>query len=163
MIFGFLILLVHSTTLYNLPAKSPVLLQALRDLRHVCLSFLPYGTTGLSHSVLTAGLSLDWFSWNAIFESSSNIWQEKTIIIKAGTYNGKKTFVYLRKYLVELFSDWRKFQTKLMEKVKIHVLCSISSSRKPYRIWENVWKIWYSQTGQRRPCNTAHEHCMLDN
>ena len=35
--------------------------------------------------------------------------------------------------------------------------------RSRYRLWENVVKIWSSQTGHRWQCNIAHAHCMSGN
>jgi len=35
--------------------------------------------------------------------------------------------------------------------------------RKSCRLWDNVEKLWYSQSGHRLQYNTAHAHCMLDN
>jgi len=33
------------------------------------------------------------------------------------------------------------FQTKVVEKIKTHILCSVTFFQKSYRLWENVEKI----------------------
>ena len=37
-----------------------------------------------------------------------------------------KTFRHLWQYLAEFFSEWEKFQIKVVENIKIHVLCSVT-------------------------------------
>jgi hypothetical protein len=37
-----------------------------------------------------------------------------------------KTYVYLRYYLAAFFWEWETFQTKVVEKIKTHILCSIT-------------------------------------
>jgi len=53
------------------------------------------------------------------------------------------------------------FQTKGVEKIKTHILCSITVFRKSCRLWDNVEK--YCRAGQATDDNMAHAHCMLDN
>jgi len=48
-----------------------------------------------------------------------------------------KTYVHLW-YLGAFFLEWEIFQTKVVEKIKTHILCSITSSRKWCRLWDNV-------------------------
>jgi hypothetical protein len=43
-------------------------------------------------------------------------------------------------YLAELFSEWEIFHTKVIEKIKTHILCSITFFRKSCRLWDNVEK-----------------------
>ena len=35
-------------------------------------------------------------------------------------------YVHLWKYLIESFWEWEMFQTKLVKKIKTHILCSIT-------------------------------------
>jgi len=51
-------------------------------------------------------------------------------------------------------------QTKIVEKIKTHILCSVTSFRKSCRLWDNVEK--YCRAGQAADDNMAHAHCMLD-
>ena len=37
-----------------------------------------------------------------------------------------KTYAHLRKYLSALFLQWEMFQTKAVEKIKTHILCSVA-------------------------------------
>jgi hypothetical protein len=61
-----------------------------------------------------------------------------------------KTSVNL--YLKEFFLGCEMFQTKVVEKIKTHILGSITFSG----------KIWYSQTSHRRQHNMAQSPYMLD-
>jgi hypothetical protein len=54
-----------------------------------------------------------------------------------------KTFVHLWQYLLEFFVEWDIFQTKFVEKVNAHILCSVfpppPESRAVYELmWKNV-------------------------
>ena len=45
------------------------------------------------------------------------MWQVKVVLYM-------KSDAYLLQYDVEFFSEWEMFQTKVVEKIKTHVLCS---------------------------------------
>jgi len=49
------------------------------------------------------------------------------------------------------------FQTKGVEKIKTHILCSVTFFRKSCRLWDNVEKMWYSPTDHR----WQHGACAL--
>jgi len=51
-------------------------------------------------------------------------------------------------------------RTKVLEKIKTHILCSITFFRKSCRWWENVEK--FCRAGQATDYNMARAHCMLD-
>jgi hypothetical protein len=51
-------------------------------------------------------------------------------------------------------------QTNVVEKIKAHILCSVTLFRKLARLRENVEK--YCRCGQATDGNTAHALCMLD-
>jgi len=55
----------------------------------------------------------------------------------------------------------KKFQKKVVEKIKTHILCSISFILKPYRLWDNVAK--HCRARQATYDNMAPAHCMLYN
>ena len=63
-------------------------------------------------------------------------------------------------YLAQFFLEWEMFQTKVVEKIKTHILCSVTFFRKSYRLWDNVEK--YCTAGQATDDNMAHAHFMLD-
>jgi hypothetical protein len=50
------------------------------------------------------------------------------------------TFVRLWRYLVEFFLEWEILHTKVVEKIKTHILCAITFSRKSCRLRDNVEK-----------------------
>jgi len=55
------------------------------------------------------------------------------------------------------------FQTKVVEKIKIHILCPVTFFfyfRKSFRLQDNVEK--YCRVGQATDDNMAHAHCMPD-
>jgi len=54
------------------------------------------------------------------------------------------------------------FQTKFVEKMKTHILCSVASFifRKSCRLWHNVEK--HCRAGQATDDNMAHARCILD-
>jgi len=51
------------------------------------------------------------------------------------------------------------FQTKVVEKIKTHILCSVTFFRKTCRFLDNVEK--YCTAGQAAGDSRAHAHCML--
>ena len=73
-----------------------------------------------------------------------------------------KTYVHLW-YLAEFFLEWEMFQTKVVEKIKTHILCSVICFifffPKLCRLWDNVEK--YGTAGQATYDNMAHAHCTL--
>jgi len=68
-------------------------------------------------------------------------------------------YIYLS-HLAQLFSKLEIFQTKFVQKIKTHILCSVTFSRKSYRLWDNVEKC--CRAGQATGDNMAHAHCVLD-
>jgi hypothetical protein len=50
------------------------------------------------------------------------------------------TYVHLWHYLTEFFLEWEMIQTKFVEKIKTHILYSITFSRKLCRLWYNAEK-----------------------
>ena len=63
-------------------------------------------------------------------------------------------------YLTELFLEWKIFQTNAVEKIKTHILCSVTFSQKSCHLWDNVEKYGYCQAVDD---NMAHAHGMMDN
>ena len=70
-----------------------------------------------------------------------------------------KTFSHLWQYLAELLLEWEMFQTEVVEKIKTHILYSVTFSQKSYRLWDNVEK--YGGAIEAAD-NMAHAHCILD-
>ena len=71
-----------------------------------------------------------------------------------------KTSLHFRSYIALLFLEWEIFETKVGEKIKTHVLCSIFLFRKSCVLWNNVEK--YCGAGQTTDGNMAHANCMSD-
>ena len=65
-------------------------------------------------------------------------------------------------HLAHYFLEWEMFQIKVVEKIRTHILYSITIFlfRKSCRLWDNVEK--YCRTGQATDDNMAHAHSVLD-
>jgi len=91
----------------------------------------------------TTWLPLGGFSWNLIVDDFSKICQENTSFIKfkqGWQVLFMKTDIYFRSYLPHSFLEWKLFQTKFVEKLKTHILCSTTAFRKSCRLWDNIEK-----------------------
>ena len=55
-----------------------------------------------------------------------------------------KTFVHLWQCLGEFFLEWEIFQTEVVEKIKVHILLSVTFFRKSHPLWDNVEKYDYT-------------------
>ena len=72
-----------------------------------------------------------------------------------------KTDIHLWSYIAEFWLESEMFQTKVVEKIKAHTLCSITFFfRKSCRLWDNVEK--FCRDGQATDDKMEHALCMLD-
>jgi hypothetical protein len=72
-----------------------------------------------------------------------------------------KTDLHFPSYLAQFFLEWEMFQTKVVQIIKKHVLCSITFFlRKSCRLWDNVEK--YCKARQATDDNMAYARFMLD-
>jgi hypothetical protein len=69
-----------------------------------------------------------------------------------------KTYAHLWQYPAWFFLEWEMFQTKVVERIKTLILCSITFFRKLCRLWGNVEK--YFRAGQATDDNMAPAHCI---
>jgi hypothetical protein len=65
-----------------------------------------------------------------------------------------KVCVHLCQYDAEFSLEWEMFQTKVVEKIKTHILCSVIFFKKSCRLWDNVEK--YGRARQATHDNTEH-------
>jgi len=72
-----------------------------------------------------------------------------------------KTNLYFLSYLAQLFLEYEMFQTKVVEEIKTHILCSVTFFWKSCRLWDNV--DGYGRAGQAADDNMAHAYYMLRN
>jgi len=49
-----------------------------------------------------------------------------------------ETYIHLLSYLAQLFLEWETFQTKVVAKIKTHILCSIIFFNRA--VYETMWK-----------------------
>ena len=57
-----------------------------------------------------------------------------------------KIYVHVRQYLAEFFLKLEMFRIKVVDKIKTHILYSVTFSRKPFALWDNVEK--YCRAGE---------------
>jgi hypothetical protein len=118
----------------------------------VCPSVFPHGTTRLP---------LDGFSWNLICDYFSKICRDNSSFINIGQewrVLCMKASIHLWSYLAQFFLECELFQSKVVEKIKTHIMVNIFF--KSCRLWDNVEK--YFRAGQATDDNMAPTHCMLD-
>ena len=63
-------------------------------------------------------------------------------------------------YLLQFFLEWNIFHTKVVEKIKTHILCSGTICRKYYRLWDNA--VNYCREGQATDDDMPLAHDLLD-
>ena len=71
-----------------------------------------------------------------------------------------KTDIDFWSYLAQFSLESEIFQTKAVQKIKTHILCSVTFSRKSCSLWDNVEK--YCRAGQTTDGDMAHALCMMD-
>jgi hypothetical protein len=75
-----------------------------------------------------------------------------------------KTNILFLSYLAQFFLEWETFQTKVVEKIKTHILPSVPFPWKSCSLWNHVEKCGTTrQVTDNRQYNMAHAHFMLDN
>ena len=85
-------------------------------------------------------LTFEYFPQNCRENSSSvKLWPQQPVL-------HMKTYVHLWQYLVQFFSQWWMFQTKIVQKIGTHILCWITFFQKSCHLWDNVEK--YVQPGR---------------
>jgi hypothetical protein len=67
-----------------------------------------------------------WISWNLIFDYFSKICRENSSFIKIWQ---EYQVLYIKANINFWFSEWEIFRTKVVEKIKIHIFCSITFSK----------------------------------
>ena len=70
-----------------------------------------------------------------------------------------KTFSHLSEYLAEFLLEWEMLQIRALDKIKAHILCSVTYFRKSCRLWDNVEKYGGAREAEY---NRSHVLCMLD-
>jgi hypothetical protein len=70
-----------------------------------------------------------------------------------------KPNIHFLSYLAQFFLELEMFQTKAVEKIKTHILCSANFFFGNCAVYEKMWKI--VRAGQTTG-DTAHALCVLD-
>ena len=71
-----------------------------------------------------------------------------------------QTDIHFWSYLAQFFLEWEMFQTKVVQKIKTHILYSVTFFLKPCRLWDNLEK--YCRAVQATYGNMAHACCKPD-
>ena len=71
-----------------------------------------------------------------------------------------KTDTHFWSYLAQFFLEWETFRTKVVEKIKKHILCSVTFFEYS-AVYEKIWKK-NCTTRQATDDNMAHANYMLD-
>ena len=51
-----------------------------------------------------------------------------------------KMFSHWWHYLAQFFLEWKMFEIKIAEEIKVYLVCSVTFSRKLYPLWDTVEK-----------------------
>ena len=89
----------------------------------------------------TNQLPLYRLSWNLIFQYFSQIcWENSSYIKMWQDCNYMKTNIHFWSFIFHFFIEWEMFQTKVVEKIKTHILCSILFFFFNCAVYEITWK-----------------------
>jgi hypothetical protein len=69
-----------------------------------------------------------------------------------------QTDIHFWSYLSQFFLEWEMFQTKVVGKIKTHILCSVTFFRKSCRLWDNGEKCPEEGQGHRRQYGACALH-----
>jgi hypothetical protein len=101
------------------------------------------------------------FSWNLVFEYLSKMFRENSSLSKLWEEQRvryMKTNIHLGSYLAEFFLEWDKSQTKVVEKIRAHLLFSVIFSIQNFcRLWGNVEKYVFAAR-QATDDSIGHAH-----
>jgi hypothetical protein len=86
---------------------------------------------------------------------------EPQCLYEGALYFYMKTDIHFWSHFAHFLIKWKMFQVKIVEKIKTHILCSVTFHQKLYCLWDNVEK--YCRVERATDDNMAHAHCMLDN
>jgi len=67
----------------------------------------------------------------------------KNVVIITGLY--MKTDIHFWSYLAQFFLGWEMFQTQVVEKIKINILCSITFIRNSCHLWDVGKRAWFKK------------------
>ena len=71
----------------------------------------------------------------------------------------KPTHIFLS-YLTHSFTEWKMFQTKVIEKIRTHILCSMTSFKKSCHLWDSVEKYYCTRHTRQYGAYTKHIGCL---
>ena len=105
------------------------------------LSVSPHGTT----------FPLDGFSWNLIFLYFSKSVEKIRVLLDFFYFTWRPIFRFFFIFSAQFFLEWRILQTKVVEKIKTRILCSVPFFFDNCAVYEIMWKkIPQNQAAHRR-------------
>ena len=75
-----------------------------------------------------------------------------------------KTDIHFWSHLAQFILEWEMFQTKVVQKIKTHILCynnNFFSPRKSCRLWDNVGKFCTAGAGHRWQYGALRIACRI--
>ena len=105
---------------------------------------------------LQAGRSRVRFDILVLFDESAMNLQNSLQSANNNRYFTCRPIYIFWSYLAQFFLEWEMFQTKVVQKIKIHILCSVTFFRKSCSFWDNVGK--YNKTEQTTDDNKIRCH-----
>jgi hypothetical protein len=83
------------------------------------------------------------------------------VLLKSDKNNGYFTWKSMHFYLAQFFLEWEMFQTKVVKKVKTHILYSVTFFRKLFRLWDNLEKVSRARQATDNIVRCMHFACCL--
>jgi len=109
-----------------------------------CLSVCPPARMGQFGSHWTDFREILIFYFFADFVEKIQVWLK--FDMNSGYLPRASIYIFFLSYLAHFFVESEMLQTKIVEKIKTRILCSIPFSRKSCHLWDNVHK--YCRAGQ---------------
>ena len=139
----------------------PKLLDAFSKLRKATIGVvMSVCLSAWNNSAPTGRIFMKFDTW-VFFESRSRKFKFHENQTRISGALHMKPYIHYWQYLAQFFVEWEMFQTKAVDEIKTHILCSVTVFRKSFLLWDNVGKVPWSRT--TADDNMAHAYCMLGN
>ena len=125
----------NNNTIRFLNALAKLRTAAVSWFMSVCVRPSAYNNSAPSWRIF---MKFDIFS---IFRKSVEKIQVPLESYKNDRYFTWRSFIHFRSCLSQFFVEWEMFETEIVEKIKTHILYSVTLFRKSGRLWDNVEKI----------------------
>ena len=128
------------------------------QLHHVCLPV--FRLSAWKNSAGTRRIFMKFYIWLYFENLSRKLQFHRNLLRRPGILH--EGLCTVGQCVAHFFLEWEMFQTKVVEKIQTHILCSVTFFfRKSCRLWDTVEK--YCTAGQATDDNMAHSLCILHN